>query len=130
MLAAPPPASRILVLTKTDGQRSTDLHLDAVATSSLTGAGLAELRRAIYQRINENLVSSDVVAGTAIRCSESLRQAAAAVQRAQQAATDSAGEEIVAAEIRTALDDLAQVVGAVYTEDILNRIFSRFCIGK
>lgn len=130
LLAAPPLASRILVLTKIDGVRSTDLHLDAIATSSLTGAGLAELRRAIYQRISENLVSSDVVAGTAIRCSESLRQAAAAMQRAQQAAAESAGDEIVAAEIRGALDDLAQVVGAVYTEDILDRIFSRFCIGK
>jgi tRNA modification GTPase len=36
----------------------------------------------------------------------------------------------VAAEIRAALDDLGQVLGAVYTEDILDRIFSRFCIGK
>lgn len=130
MLAAPPLASRILVLTKIDGVRSTDLHLDAVETSSLTGAGIAELRRAIYQRISEEVVSSEVVAPTALRCGESLRQAAAAVQRAQQAAAESAGEEIVAAEIRVALDDLAQVVGAVYTEDILDRIFSRFCIGK
>jgi tRNA modification GTPase len=130
MLAAPPPAGRILVLTKIDGLRSTDLYLEAVATSSLTGAGIAELRRAIYQRISEGLVSSDVVAPTAIRCGESLRQAAAAVRRAQQAAADSASEEIVAAELRVALDDLAQVVGAVYTEDILDRIFSRFCIGK
>lgn len=130
MLAAPRPASRILVLTKIDGLRSTDLHLDAVATSSLTGAGIAELRRAIYQRISEGLVSSDVVAPTAVRCGESLRQAAAAVQRAQLAAIAAAGDEIVAAEVRVALDDLAQVVGAVYTEDILDRIFGRFCIGK
>jgi tRNA modification GTPase len=40
------------------------------------------------------------------------------------------GDELVAAELRLALDELAQVVGAVYTEDILDRIFSRFCIGK
>ena len=36
----------------------------------------------------------------------------------------------MAAEIRVALAELANVVGAVYTDDILDRIFSRFCIGK
>jgi len=37
---------------------------------------------------------------------------------------------LVAAEVRGALDELGQVVGAVYTEDLLDRVFSRFCIGK
>ena len=129
-LAAPPPANCILVLTKTDGLRSTDLHLEAIPTSSHTGAGIADLRRAIYERVTEGLGSTEAVAGTAIRCRESLRRAAAAVQQAQQAASGAAGEEFVAAELRLALDELAQVVGAVYTEDILDRIFSRFCIGK
>ena len=40
------------------------------------------------------------------------------------------GEELIAAEIRTTLGALGEVVGAVYTDDILDRIFSRFCIGK
>ena len=42
----------------------------------------------------------------------------------------SAGEEFIAAELRLALDELGQVLGAVYTDDLLDRIFSRFCIGK
>jgi tRNA modification GTPase len=130
VLAGPPQANRILVLTKTDGLRSTDLHLDAVPTSAHTGAGIAELRQAVYERITEGLGNTDFVAGTAIRCRESLRRAAVAVELAQQAAVNAAGEELVASELRLALDELAQVVGAVYTEDILDRIFSRFCIGK
>lgn len=129
-LAAPSPARRILVLTKTDGLRSTDLHLDAVETSSLTRAGIPELRHATYRCITDALTSADAVASTAVRCGESLRTAASAVLRARQAAAAVIGEEIVAAELRVALDGLAQVVGAVYTEDILDRIFSRFCIGK
>jgi len=39
-------------------------------------------------------------------------------------------EELAAAEIRIALDQLGQVAGVVYTEDVLDRIFSRFCVGK
>ena len=40
------------------------------------------------------------------------------------------GEELVGSELRVALDALGKVVGAVYTDDILDRVFSRFCIGK
>jgi tRNA modification GTPase len=36
----------------------------------------------------------------------------------------------VAAEVRMALDGLAQVAGAVYTDDVLDRVFGKFCIGK
>ena len=50
--------------------------------------------------------------------------------RARHIAVHSLGEELAAAELRTALDELGRVVGAVYTDDILDRIFSRFCIGK
>ena len=40
------------------------------------------------------------------------------------------GEELVALELRLAIDELGKVVGAVVTDDILDRIFQRFCIGK
>ena len=40
------------------------------------------------------------------------------------------GDELLAAEIRAALDALGSVVGAVYTDELLDGIFSRFCIGK
>ncbi len=50
--------------------------------------------------------------------------------RARQIAGSGGGEELVAAEIRVALDELGKVAGAVYSEDVLDRIFSRFCVGK
>jgi len=137
MVAAEPPANRILVLTKIDLPLATDLRQKAISTSSHTGAGIEALQRAICQCITAGQSHADVVAGTALRCRESLRRSAAAVQHARQAAPGGAGEqfgavgeELVAAELRLALDELAQVVGAVYTDDVLDRIFSRFCIGK
>jgi tRNA modification GTPase len=72
----------------------------------------------------------DVVVGTALRCRESLRGAAASLERAADLAAAHEGEELVAADMRAALDALGQVVGAVYTDDLLDRIFSRFCVGK
>ena len=71
----------------------------------------------------------DVVAATAVRCCQSLRLAGESLRRARPLA--SAGqEELAAAEIRVALNELGKVVGAIYTDDVLDRIFSRFCIGK
>lgn len=67
---------------------------------------------------------------TAARCGSSLELAAEALDRANATASDNLGEELVAAELRLALDELGRVVGAIYNDDILDRVFSRFCIGK
>ena len=73
---------------------------------------------------------SSVVATTAVRCQESLRLANDGIQRASQLATAAAGDELVAAEIRNSLNELGKIVGAIYTDDVLDRVFRRFCIGK
>jgi tRNA modification GTPase len=49
---------------------------------------------------------------------------------ARQAAEEGLGEEIVAGELRVALEELGQVAGTVANNDILDALFSRFCIGK
>ena len=109
----------------------------AVPTSSATGEGIDalrdELRRAV---LSAGASGAEVVAGTALRCRESLRLAAASLRRARRIArrggvpAQRVGEELLAAEVRVALGELGKVVGAVYTDDVLERIFSRFCIGK
>ncbi len=123
--------NRLLVLTKSDESPAIDVDVTAIATSSKTGAGLEDLARAIRQCVATSaLHESNVVAGTAVRCRESLQQAAESLHRARNIVACGAGEELVASEIRVALSELGKVVGAVYTDDVLDRIFSRFCIGK
>ena len=51
------------------------------------------------------------------------------VGRSDRSST-SGGDELVAFDLRLAVDELGQIVGAVVTDDILDRIFRRFCIGK
>ena len=136
----PPPTAlgdlrQIFVATKADAASEADLlrmcsgGSTVVVTSSHTGRGLNQLRTAIH----EAAVSCEpghVVTGTAVRCRDSLRLAAASLERARQIVAQGGGEELVSAEVRTALAELGKVVGAVYTDDLLDRIFSRFCIGK
>ncbi|HEX3655757.1 MAG TPA: GTPase [Pirellulales bacterium] len=99
--------------------------------SALKGTGLDCLRGRLRGVLAE-LQSPEcrVVAGTAARSRASLAAAAEALAEAQTLASTAAGEELVAAELRLALQALGEVVGAVYTDDVLDRIFSRFCIGK
>ncbi len=124
------PAGRMVALTKADLPPRTDFSGRAIATSSLTGEGIDVLRSRLRDAIlAAQAPEGDVVAGTAVRCRESLRLAAESIGRARRLARAD-GEELVAAEIRVALAELGQVVGAVYTDDVLDRIFSRFCIGK
>ncbi|GMQ80463.1 MAG: tRNA uridine-5-carboxymethylaminomethyl(34) synthesis GTPase MnmE [Planctomycetia bacterium] len=131
LLEAPGTSGRIVVLTKCDRPAKTDLKLPAVKTSSRTGQGIAELRRRLRAALVERTRSEGVSVGyTTARCRQSLRLAAAAIGRGRALARDRLGDELVAAEIRFALDQLGQVVGQVVTDDLLERIFSRFCIGK
>ena len=71
-----------------------------------------------------------MVASTANRCFESLRDAARELALADEYCRSSVGDEVVAAALRSVLDQLAVVTGKVFTDDILDRVFSRFCIGK
>ncbi|HUT12682.1 MAG TPA: tRNA modification GTPase [Thermoguttaceae bacterium] len=122
---------RIVVWTKTDLPRQSHLTSHVLETSAVTGQGIHalrdELRRAVLTAASS---PRGAVAGTAVRCRESLRLAAESLCRAKEVLHTNGGEELVAAEIRVALGELGKVVGAVYTDDVLDRIFSRFCIGK
>lgn len=131
--AAPPALKangRLFVETKAD-LGGGDAREGYLAVSAVTGDGLAVLKRSIAERLATSSAADAPVLGmTAVRCQESLAGAIGALSRAAAAATDCAGEELIASDLHEALDELGRVTGAVYTDDILDRIFSKFCIGK
>ncbi len=97
-----------------------------------TGEGIANLRKQLAAVIASHRTEfqSAALQHIAVRCRQSLSSAAATILRALVLADSREGEELVAAELRMALDDLSAVIGEVHSEDILGEIFSRFCIGK
>jgi tRNA modification GTPase len=136
---AAPADCNLIVLTKADlRSQSPDLtcrvwgSLPVVITSSHTGAGLDELCSVLRRLVMRDSVDSaaPIVATTAHRCQASIRLAESSLRRAAHMAMIHGGDELVAMEIRDALAELGKVVGSVYTDDLLDRIFSSFCIGK
>jgi tRNA modification GTPase len=131
------PAPDVMVVwTKNDlpspacSHARSDRSLHGIAVSAVTGDGLAELKAELTARVCQSSNDAAVVPSTAVRCRRAVAAALQAAERALVAAQTTASDELIAAELRIVLDELAQVVGAVYTDDILDRIFSRFCIGK
>jgi tRNA modification GTPase len=128
--AGPPDRPRLLVRTKADLAPEAPVPPGVLATSAATGSGLDALRRAVAAAIRADSRDGDLPATTGARCRDSLLRASDALASASSTLALGGGDELVAVDLRQALDDLGKVVGAVVTDDILDRIFSRFCIGK
>ncbi len=129
---SPTQAQPVVVLTKCDLHQplGDSEHAALVATSSKTGQGIEELRAQIAGVLGDRLPTGEWIPSTAARCGDALDQALASLRRALEAQDSALGEDLVAAELRLTLEGLSTMVGATYTDDILDRIFSRFCIGK
>lgn len=100
--------------------------------SASTRAGIEELLAALIGEVEaytlSNAETSSIVTNERQRLG--LVRADESLARAEAGIAASAPVEIVVAETRLALTALKEIVGETYTEDILGRIFSRFCIGK
>ena len=102
----------------------------AVRVSALNGAGLAELEEAIVECVTHGTTTSEDAFMARRRHLDALERALAALDRARcRLVVDSAGE-LVAEELRDAQRALGEITGEFATEDLLQRIFSSFCIGK
>ena len=99
--------------------------------SALRGDGIAELRLRLARVLGADRGSFDLDGlVTNARHAEALERARAALLRARAVAEEGAPGEIVALELREGLMALGEVTGTAVGEDLLERIFSRFCIGK
>lgn len=127
--APPPPRFADLAIlalaTKCDVK---DAAADELATSAVTGLGLNELRRELAARARAFAHSG--LAPSLSRCRHHVEACLAHLRQAHAGVLEQAPPEVLAMELRIALDDLGAMVGAIYTDDLLDRIFSRFCIGK
>ncbi len=119
----------LLVANKCDLERRAELELPHVVVSALTGEGLEELRSRIRDAISPE--NPDIEPGfiTSVRHESLLRAALEHLQKARRA-TGEVAHEFLLLDLYEALHALDALTGATTAEDILNRIFSTFCIGK
>ena len=107
-----------------DAEAAADVHLSAV-----TGAGEAELVQALLERCGA-LSDGSLLLALNQRQIDLARAAAAALQRSEQVAADGLPWDFWTIDLRQAIHSLGEITGEEITESVLDRIFSRFCIGK
>jgi len=103
----------------------------AQPVSALTGEGVAELRAAILESVApRGAFEQEAGFITSIRHERLLGECAAALEKARAAAEAGIPHEMLLLDLYGALTPIDAITGATTADDILNRIFSTFCIGK
>jgi tRNA modification GTPase len=125
LVAKQEPPAVVAVVTKCDLATSSPGHLK---TSAVTGEGVETLRNFLAERARAR--AQPALAPSLSRGRHHVEACLQHLRRAHESALFDEPSELLALEIRGALDQLGEMVGAVYTDDLLDRIFSRFCIGK
>jgi len=104
---------------------------EGLAVSALTGEGICELRAAILAAVApEGAFEQETGFITSLRHEQLLRESAEYLEKARAAVEAAIPHEMLLLDLYAALRPIDAITGATTADDILNRIFSTFCIGK
>lgn len=129
----------ILVINKADCVQRLDVEalrtmwpgVPVVRTSMVTGTGLANLEETVAELVLAGkTLQSESVLVTSTRHQEALRQAAEHLKASLVPLEQGLPLDFVSIDLRAAYDALGEVTGETASDDLLERIFSEFCIGK
>jgi len=129
----------IVILNKSDRGLHIELNMlrrlwpnaSFVHTSTLTGEGLSDLENTIAElMLGGKILTSEGVLVTSARHQEALRRAAEHLRAAISSLEQALPLDFVSIDLRAAYDALGEVTGETASDDLLDRIFSEFCIGK
>jgi tRNA modification GTPase len=120
----------IKVLNKIDLEEVNNVMSD-VKLSAKTGEGINNLLDLLKEKALGNSSYSEKTAIVSnMRHYECLKKAKEKLLKAKESAKNKMSGEFISVDVRNAEDDLAEIIGEVTNDDILNNIFTKFCIGK
>lgn len=121
----------LIVANKCDLPPVGGVPAGAISVSARTGEGIAALRQAIVAAVApQGRIEQDGGFITSLRHEQLLRESLEALDQARTAATLGIPHEMLLLDLYAALRPIDSITGATTADDILNRIFSTFCIGK
>jgi tRNA modification GTPase len=131
--------NKIIVINKTDLNQNVCYEslpsqmkaFPVIKTSVHTGEGLDTLKKTLVSEILESNVdvsASDIV--FTMRQKVVVGKTFEIIEQVSDSLTEDIGHELIAIDLRRALDTIGEVTGEVVTDDILDIVFSTFCVGK
>jgi tRNA modification GTPase len=123
--------NEIVVLNKSDLPEDKDWNgFPGFRISCVTGDGLSQLKKEILGRIQKQNLRPESAIAINTRHRDCLRRALESCHRARASLADGLSGEYVAVDLDQALRAVGEVLGVVDVEQILDSVFSQFCIGK
>ena len=123
--------NEIIVLNKSDLPEDNDWKgFPGLRISCVTGEGLPQLQKEILARIRRQNLRPESAIAINTRHRDCLRRALESCDRARTALGEGLSAEYVAVDLDDALRSVGEVIGVVDVEQILDSVFSQFCIGK
>ena len=103
-----------------------------VGTSALDNTGIESLKDELFRRVLDqpHPEQKESVIITNERHYSAILKAKHSMTAALNSLKSGKSEEFIAVDLRSAIDSIGEIVGLITTEEILNNIFSKFCIGK
>jgi tRNA modification GTPase len=124
-------SDEIVVLNKSDLPENVDWEdFHALRISCFTGEGLPELQKEILARITKQNLKPESTLAINARHRDCLRRALESCERATTAQVEGLSPEYAAVHLNEALRAVGEVIGVIDAEQILDSVFSQFCIGK
>ena len=105
------------------------ISIDGIPISAKNKSHLEDLKQRLKNFVQETKSSNDIVVTNA-RHLQSLQQTDEALNRVIEGINMQMSNDLVAQDIRSALFHLGEITGEITTDDLLDNIFSKFCIGK
>lgn len=120
----------INVLNKIDLNKNINIKSD-VRISAISGKGIEDLFKLLKIKSigSKNYTEKNAIVSN-VRHYNALKMAKTSLENANKSMINKMSGEFVSVDLRLAEDQLGEVIGKVTTDDILNNIFSKFCIGK
>ncbi len=115
----------IVVYNKNDVNRYAE---GDVSVSAKTGDNIESLKKLIYNKVKLGNISSADVVITNVRHADCLRRAADGIKRSLSLISETL--DCIALEVREAWQALGEITGTSASEDVVDRIFEKFCVGK
>jgi tRNA modification GTPase len=121
--------SQLLLVANKSDRGNQAIHPESLTISALQGIGIRELELKLLDMIHYSENANETIL-TNIRHVEALQKTCEALERVLDGIENPVTSDFLAMDIKQALHYLGEITGSISTDDLLENIFSKFCIGK
>lgn len=122
---------RIVIMNKDDLENNNKYNEDVIRISAKTNQGIDSVKDKIKELFNANaFLNKNLTYFTNVRQITLLKQAIASLNDAYQGVLNNSEIDMIEIDLKLAWERLGDIIGANYTEELIDNLFSRFCLGK